>query len=129
VRYRLTLIGPAAEREFPNSVLLSRSRFIAPARHSLRFYREYFEPVDEMTINKDRLRWLISHGDYEFFINIDKVTEPPLDGCFLEIKTRTWSRVDAERKAEAIPQVLADLGVEEAKIMREEYTDIVAEQV
>jgi 5-methylthioadenosine/S-adenosylhomocysteine deaminase len=127
VRYRLTLIGPAAEREFPNSVLLSRSRFIAPAQHSLRFYREYFEPNDELIINKDRLRWLIRHGDFEFFINIDKLTEPPLERSFLEIKTRTWSRLDAERKAEAIPQVLADLGVDDARIMREEYTDIVTD--
>jgi 5-methylthioadenosine/S-adenosylhomocysteine deaminase len=127
VRYRLTLIGPAAEREFPNSVLLSRSRFIAPAQHSLRFYREYFEPDDELTINKDRLRWLISYGDFEFFINIDQIKEPALEGSFLEIKTRTWSRLDAERKAEMIPQVLENIGVQDAKIMREEYTDIVRE--
>ncbi|MGD2163792.1 MAG: amidohydrolase, partial [Anaerolineales bacterium] len=49
VRARLTLTGPAAEREYPNSVLLSRSRFIAPARHTPRFYREYFKPCSEIT--------------------------------------------------------------------------------
>ena len=48
VRYRLTLTGPAKEGEYPNSVLLSRSRFIAPAKHSLRFYREYFKPTSEV---------------------------------------------------------------------------------
>lgn len=126
VRYRLTLIGPAAEREFPNSVLLSRSRFIAPAHHSRRFYREYFEPTGELNINKDRLRWLIRFGEYEFFINVDRVTEPPLDGAFLEVKTRTWSRKDAEMKAGQISGVLAALGLEQPKIAREEYPDLVA---
>ncbi len=125
VRYRLTLIGPAAEREFPNSVLLSRSRFIAPARHSLRFYREYFEPADELVINKDRLRWLIRYGEYEFFVNIDEVTEPKLEGAFLEVKTRTWSRRDAEEKAGMITDLLGDLGVAEAGIARQEYPELV----
>lgn len=125
VRYRLTLIGPAAEWEFPNSVLLSRSRFIAPAQHSLRFYREYFEPADELVINKDRLRWLIRYGEFEFFINIDDVTEPSLEGAFLEVKTRTWSRRDAEEKAQEISALLDDFGVEEIDIARQEYPELV----
>ena len=115
------MIGPAAEREFPNSVLLSRSRFIAPARHSLRFYREYFEPADELVINKDRLRWLIRYQDTEFFINIDRLLEPNVSGAFLEVKSRTWSRRDAEQKAERISQLLTDLGLESAETVREEY--------
>lgn len=127
VRYRLTLIGPAAEREFPNSVLLSRSRFIAEAQHSLRFYREYFKPEDELIINKDRLRWLIRYGEFEFFINIDRVTKPELDGSFLEVKTRTWSRKDAEQKAERISDLLADLGLEEPPTVKDEYPEIVTD--
>ena len=43
VRSRLTLIG-AHEHHLPQ-VLLSRSRYFAPATHSLRFYREYFKPL------------------------------------------------------------------------------------
>ncbi len=50
VRYRLTLIGPAREHRFPSDVLLSRSRYLAPATHSLRFYREYFKPSQEVFI-------------------------------------------------------------------------------
>ncbi len=111
VRYRLTLMGPAAEHEYPNSVLLSRSRFIAPANHSLRFYREYFEPAEEFEINKDRLRWLISFENKEFFINIDKITKPAHEGSFLEIKSRTWSRRDAEEKVKIIVKLLGELGV------------------
>ncbi len=125
IRYRLTLIGPAAEREFPNSVLLSRSRFIAEAQHSLRFYREYFKPAEQLEINKDRLRWLIRYGEFEFFINIDRVTEPELEGAFLEVKTRTWSRRDAEQKAERISDLLVDLGVEDAPTVKDEYPEIV----
>ena len=59
VRYRLTHIGEARERDFPSGALLSRSRFIASATHSLRFYREYFKPCHETFIEKDRLRWRV----------------------------------------------------------------------
>ncbi len=126
VRSRLTLTGPAAEREYANSVLLSRSRFIAPAIYSPRFYREYFKPVDEVTVHKDRLRWLIKYQGVEFFINIDKVLEPQLEGSFLEIKSRTWSRHDAERKAELITNLVSDLDLEEAEAVELEYPDLVS---
>lgn len=39
-RYRLTMVSGKKDREFAHSILLSRSRFIAPADRSLRFYRE-----------------------------------------------------------------------------------------
>lgn len=127
VRYRLTLTGPAAEREYSHSVLLSRSRFFAPARHSERFYREYFKPTGEIKVHKDRLRWLIRFRGYELFVNIDKVLYPQLDGCFIEIKSRTWSRSDAEEKSKLIVQLLEVLGVEPHVVIREEYPDLVAE--
>ena len=66
VRYRLTLLGLARERDFPGGVLLSRSRFMAPATHSLRFYREYFKPSREHFIKKDRLRWRVLYHGIEF---------------------------------------------------------------
>mgnify|MGYP001051778751 CR=1 FL=1 len=129
VRARLTLTGPAAEREYPNSVLLSRSRFIAPARHTPRFYREYFKPCSETTIQKDRLRWLVRYEGFEFFINIDDIHEPDIDGYFLEIKSRTWSRKDAERKAELISEILEALEVgDDAEAVTLEYPDYVEER-
>ncbi len=127
VRYRLTLIGPAAELEFPNSVLLSRSRFIAPATHGLRFYREYFKPENEFPIHKDRLRWLIKFDGVEFFINIDRVLEPRLPNSFLEIKSRTWSRRDADEKADRITELLGVLGLGSAEVVRHEYIQLIAE--
>lgn len=125
VRYRLTLTGPAAEREYEGSVFLSRSRFFAPATHSIRFYREYFKPKSEIVIHKDRLRWLIEFEDQEFFVNLDKVNQPDLPGYFLEIKSRTWSRKDAERKAGLILSLLERLGVESDAVLREEYPELV----
>jgi 5-methylthioadenosine/S-adenosylhomocysteine deaminase len=126
VRSRLTLTGPAAEREFENSVMLSRSRFIAPATHSVRFYREYFKPSRELEITKDRLRWLIRYEELEFFINLDHLLEPDREGFFLEIKSRTWSRHDAEHKAQLVTDILNRLGVEEAEPVLQEYPEVVA---
>jgi len=128
VRYRLTLTGPAVEGEYPNSVLLSRSRFIAPAKQSSRFYREYFNPLDEIEIHKDRLRWLLRFQGVELFVNIDRVLKPTLDGWFLEIKSRTWSRRDAELKAEKISELLHALEVEDAEAVPQEYPVLVSEK-
>jgi 5-methylthioadenosine/S-adenosylhomocysteine deaminase len=124
VRYRLTLTGLAAEREYEGSVFLSRSRFIAPATYSIRFYREYFKPKSEIVIHKDRLRWLINFEDQEFFVNVDKVSQPDLPGYFLEIKSRTWSRKDAESKASLILSLLERLGVGSDAVIREEYPEL-----
>ncbi|UCH58517.1 MAG: amidohydrolase family protein, partial [Anaerolineales bacterium] len=127
VRYRLTLIGPARERHFPSDVLLSRSRFIAPATHSLRFYREYFKPSAEHFIEKDRLRWRVLFRGTEFYINLDRVEQPEL-GTFLEVKSRTWSRRDAENKAELTADLLSLLGVAPEGGETMDYIEIVERQ-
>jgi len=124
VRARLTLIGQKREGKFEDQVLLSRSRYIAPAAQSLRFYREYFKPKSEITIEKDRLRWLITYNNTEFFVNLDQMAEPKL-GYYLEIKTRTWSRRDAERKAQFASELLAVLGASGGEKVTEDYIDIV----
>ncbi|RPI35156.1 MAG: amidohydrolase [Chloroflexota bacterium] len=124
VRYRLTLLGPARERRFPSDVLLSRSRFIAPATHSLRFYREYFKPTSEVSIYKDRLRWRVLFQGTEFFINVDKVEQPTL-GYFLEVKSRTWSRRDAEHKAEMATELIRFLGVSPEETVTQDYLELV----
>ncbi len=125
VRARLTLTGPAKEREYANSAMLSRSRFIAPAQYSPRFYREYFKPASETNICKDRRRWLVRYQDLEFFINVDQISDPALDGSFLEIKSRTWSRKDAELKSELISSILSELGLASATPVLEEYPDYI----
>ncbi len=124
VRYRLTLLGPAHEKEFAHTVLLSRSRYLAPATHSLRFYREYFKPSRELVIEKERQRWKILFKGTEFYINLDHVTVPAM-GDFLEVKSRTWSRHDAEEKAALIPDLLKTLGLGDVSAIGKDYSDLV----
>jgi 5-methylthioadenosine/S-adenosylhomocysteine deaminase len=120
VRYRLTHIGQARERDFPSGALLSRSRFIAPATHSLRFYREYFQPCGETFIEKDRLRWRVIFRDTTYYINLDRMDQPDI-GTFLEIKSRTWSLRDAEHKAEMTKALIEALGASPDEIVHEDY--------
>jgi 5-methylthioadenosine/S-adenosylhomocysteine deaminase len=124
VRYRLTLIGPSREQEKVSNILLSRSRFFAPAGQSLRFYREYFKPASEFEIEKDRLRFLVKFQDTEFYINIDTMIEPDL-GTFLEIKSRTWSRQDAESKSKKVSQLLALIVQKPSEVVTRDYLDLV----
>lgn len=123
-RYRLTLVSGQTEREFPHSILLSRVRFFSSADRSLRFYREYFRPAREVEVEKDRLRWELVYEDEPLFVNIDKMVNPKRDGYFLEIKSRTWSLRDAERKAKAISKMLARFGVNDGDVVKDEYVEI-----
>lgn len=126
VRYRLTLIGPAREGRFESDVLLSRSRYLAPATHSLRFYREYFNPIKEFSIEKHRLRWRVLFHGTEFYINLDRVENPPL-GYFLEVKSRTWSRRDAEYKAQVATELIRALGLSVEETIAQDYIELVGE--
>jgi len=123
-RSRLTLLGEAYEQEYPNAVMLSRSRWLAPAQQSLRFYREYFAPKAEVEVHKDRRRWRILYQRTDFAVNIDKVTRPELPGLYLEIKSRTWSRSDAERKAALISELLLLFGVDLETVEAKEYHEL-----
>jgi 5-methylthioadenosine/S-adenosylhomocysteine deaminase len=127
VRSRLTLIGQKREERLGQDVLLSRSRFLAPASHTLRFYREYFTPQTEVSIKKDRQRWHIQYKNTEFFVNLDHIEEPEM-GYFLEIKSRTWSRNDAERKADLLGELLTLLGENEAESVLQDYIEIINAQ-
>lgn len=124
VRARLTLIGPSREHRYPKDVLLSRSRYIAPATQSLRFYREYFKPGDETEIEKDRHRYLVVFKGEEFFINIDEMIKPQL-GYFLEIKSSTWSEKDAKNKSAIIQDLIKFLGASSEKTITKDYIQIV----
>jgi len=126
IRYRLTLIGPEEEYAFPSDVLLSRSRFYAPAAHSLRFFREYFNPIDEVFVEKDRQRWRVLFQGTEFYINLDRVDQPEL-GYFLEVKSRTWSRHDAEHKAQVATALIEFLGASTDEPMTRDYLELVQE--
>ncbi|MBK8781310.1 MAG: amidohydrolase family protein [Anaerolineales bacterium] len=123
VRSRLTLLGQKREGEIGHDVLLSRSRFLAPAVHTSRFYREYFKPKQEISVEKNRLRWHIRYKKTEFFINLDEVKEPQM-GTYLEIKSRTWSRKDADNKAALASELLNLLGVGDAEVVTKDLIEI-----
>lgn len=124
VRSRLTLIGASSEKYFPQEVMLSRSRFYAPATQSLRFYKEYFNPASTIEVEKDRKRFLVSYKDAEIFINVDTFIVPKL-GSYLEIKSRTWSRLDAEIKSKLVVELIELLGLQDKPTISKDYIELI----
>jgi 5-methylthioadenosine/S-adenosylhomocysteine deaminase len=127
VRARLTYTMPQKEREFDPAVLLSHSRFIAPASRPLRFYEEYFQGATINTLKKDRRRWRIHFQGVLYFVNVDRVLEPALPDTFIELKARTWSLVDAQHKADGILRMMEILGITPEHTVREEYVEMQAQ--
>ena len=123
VFYTMTMMGPAREREYDNSTVLTRSRYAAPADRSLRFYREYFQPDEERQVIKRRQRFHILYRDTDFAINLDQLKVPEEEGFYFEIKSRTWSARDAEHKAELIDELLDLLGAKTDDLLRVDYVD------
>jgi 5-methylthioadenosine/S-adenosylhomocysteine deaminase len=119
-RSRLTLTGRTREEEF-GAVLLFRSRYLAPATQSVRFYREYFRPAAEHVVEKDRRRWLLVYRGVEFYLHLDRLITPATDGYFIELKSRTWSRRDAEDKAAVITELLALFGANPDETIADGY--------
>jgi 5-methylthioadenosine/S-adenosylhomocysteine deaminase len=124
-RARLTLTGRTREEEF-GAVMLFRSRYLAPAAHSARFYREYFRPAAERVVEKDRRRCLLVYRGVEFYLHLDRLITPPSGGYFIEIKSRTWSRRDAEDKATVINELLALFGANPDDTIRDGYVQLAA---
>lgn len=124
VRSRLTYTTPTKEREFNSTVLLSHSRFISKADRPLRFYREYFRPQGERELQKDRQRWHIHYQGVLFYVNVDRIIRPELVGVYLEIKSRTWSKSDAENKADRIQDMLKIIGIPVTDIVQDEYVEL-----
>jgi 5-methylthioadenosine/S-adenosylhomocysteine deaminase len=122
-RARLTLTGPWREAAF-GTVLLARSRFLAPAAHSPRFYREYFKPAREREVEKDRRRWLVAFHGVQFYVHVDRLAKPHAGEQFLELKSRTWSRRDAQDKAEVISELLRLLKTNPAEAIENDYVDL-----
>jgi 5-methylthioadenosine/S-adenosylhomocysteine deaminase len=122
-RARLTLTGPTREGAF-GSVLLFRSRFFAPATHSPRFYREYFRPAREREVEKDRRRWLVAYRGVEFYVHLDRLLNPATAGYFVEVKSRTWSRRDAQDKAAVIAELVERLGARPDETVEADYVEL-----
>lgn len=125
--YRMTLMGPTSEKEFENSILLTRARYTASAGHSLRFYREYFKPTAEREVVKQRRRCHIVYKDTDFALNLDQLTGAEQNNVYLEIKSRTWSAKDAVRKAGLIAELLEKFGFQTQNQFKIEYVDLAGE--
>jgi 5-methylthioadenosine/S-adenosylhomocysteine deaminase len=122
-RSRLTLTGRTREDHF-GAVLLSRSRYYAPATHSTRFYREYFRPAAERIVEKDRRRWQVAYRGVEFYVHLDRLMKPAREGYFVEVKSRTWSRRDARDKAAIVADLLALFGTRPDDTINDGYADL-----
>ena len=122
-RARLTLTGRTRKDKF-GAVLLFHSRYLAPAAHSPRFYREYFRPAAEHVVEKERRRWLVAYRGVEFYVHLDRLTDPASDGYFVEVKSRTWSRRDAQDKARAIMELLALFGTSPDDTISDGYVEL-----
>jgi 5-methylthioadenosine/S-adenosylhomocysteine deaminase len=123
-KYNITLTAPAQRGEYPPAVLLGRARYTAPADRTLRFYREYFQPDHVVEVEKKRRRWRIVYNGEDFALNVDTLVGQLPPGPYVEIKSRTWSRKDAEHKAALIGELLRLFGIEESALVRHEYADL-----
>jgi 5-methylthioadenosine/S-adenosylhomocysteine deaminase len=123
-RYTITLTAPAERAEYPSAVRLGRARYTAPADRTLRFYREYFQPDHVIEIEKQRRRWRIVYKGEDFALNVDTLVGHRDPGPYLEIKSRTWSRKDADAKAALIGELLALLEIEERALVKQEYVEL-----
>jgi 5-methylthioadenosine/S-adenosylhomocysteine deaminase len=122
-RARLTLTGRVRKDRF-GAVLLFHSRYLAPAAHSPRFYREYFRPAAEQVVEKERRRWLVAYRGVEFYVHLDRLVDPARDGYFVEVKSRTWSRRDAQDKAAAITELIALFGTSPDDTISDGYVEM-----
>ncbi len=66
------------------------------------------------------------YGGTDFALNLDRLLTPAVPGVFLEIKSRTWSVQDADRKAGLIGKLMTEFGVEPAAISKTEYVEMEA---
>ncbi|MFQ3684946.1 MAG: amidohydrolase, partial [Roseiflexus sp.] len=62
--------------------------------------------------------------DADFAVNLDTLVGHIRPGPYLEIKSRTWSRKDAEHKVELIGQLLQRFGVPEEALIKQEYVEL-----
>ncbi len=123
--YTVTLMGPSSEKEFENSILLTRARYTATASHSQRFYQEYFRPAAEREVVKHRRRWHILYKETDIAINLDQLTGAEPNSFYLEIKSRTWSAKDARHKADLIGELLEKFGVKREHQFKVDYIDLI----
>jgi 5-methylthioadenosine/S-adenosylhomocysteine deaminase len=61
-------------------------------------------------------------------VHLDRLVDPARDGYFIEVKSRTWSRRDAQDKAAAITQLLALFGTRPDDTISDGYVELAGKQ-
>ena len=79
---------------------------------------------DLREVEKDRRRWLVAYRGLQFYVHVDRLLTPAMDGYFVEVKSRTWSRRDAQDKAAIISELLERLGARPEEAIREDYVEL-----
>jgi len=123
-KYTITLIAAGGRGDFSSAIVLSRARYTAPADHTVRFYREYFQPDRVIEHEKRRRRWRIIYKDHDFAVNFDTLGHGARPELYMEIKSRTWSRRDADQRAALIGELIAICGLSESALIKQEYVDL-----
>jgi 5-methylthioadenosine/S-adenosylhomocysteine deaminase len=123
-KYTITLIAEGRRGDYSSAIVLSRARYTAPADHTVRFYREYFQPDRVVEREKRRRRWRIIYKAHDFAVNFDTLGQGPRPALYLEIKSRTWSQRDADQRAALIGELLAICGVSDEALVKQEYVDL-----
>jgi 5-methylthioadenosine/S-adenosylhomocysteine deaminase len=60
----------------------------------------------------------------QFWVHIDRLANPHAGAYFLEVKSRTWSRRDAQDKAAIIAELLTLLGAQPDEAIEEGYVEL-----
>jgi 5-methylthioadenosine/S-adenosylhomocysteine deaminase len=68
----------------------------------------------------------VAYRGVEFYVHLDRLIAPAVDGYFLEIKSRTWSQRDARDKAAVISELLALFGASADETLGEGYVELAA---
>ncbi len=68
----------------------------------------------------------MAYRGVEFYVHLDRLIEPAVDGYFLEIKSRTWSQRDARDKAAVITELLALFDATPDETLGDGYVELAA---
>ena len=77
-----------------------------------------------MSTGSTRRRWLVGYRGAQFYVHLERLLNPPAGGYFLEVKSRTWSRRDAEDKAAIIVPLLEHLGARSDQAIAQDYVEL-----
>jgi 5-methylthioadenosine/S-adenosylhomocysteine deaminase len=67
---------------------------------------------------------LVAYRGVQFYVHVDRLLNRSADGYFVEVKSRTWSRRDAQDKAAIITDLLERLGARPDETIEEDYVEL-----